>query len=438
MTEQRRALTISEISRRIAQLVTVDEYLRGVWIVGETVDVRVSNGNCYLSLAEKDDNGRIVAQARACIWQSAFRSIAERFKAATGQDFRTDLNVMAYVTTTYHPVHGLALNIIDINPAYTLGDAAQRRARMVQRLKDEGIIDLNRSLRWPAAPMRVAIISAKGAAGYGDFIKQMCENKVRLKFTLRLFPAIMQGEKSPQSIIAALQAIALEADKWDCVAIIRGGGATGDLAAYEDYNLAAAIARCPLPVIIGIGHDRDTTLLDYVANLCVKTPTAAAERLISMGTQALATLEEKAQCIMLLLTDRLGAHHRQLDIIEGQLPVLASSVAERARTALATAQMTLLSVADHQLKPQRALLDGLEASARQASTVAVERAKERLTAIASILDALSPEATLRRGYTITRLNGHAVRDASALREGDLIETAFASGSAISIVKNKMS
>lgn len=436
MIEQKRALTISEISRRITQLVTVDEYLRGVWIVGETVDVRVSNGNCYMTLAEKDANGRILAQARACIWQSAFRPMAERFKTATGQEFCSDLNVMAYVSTTYHPVHGLALNIIDINPAYTLGDAAQRRARMVQRLKDEGIIDLNRSLQWPAAPLRVAIISAKGAAGYGDFVKQMCENKPRLRFTMRLFPAIMQGEKSPQSIITALKAIALEADKWDCVAIIRGGGATGDLAAYEDYNLAAAIARCPLPVIIGIGHDRDTTLLDYVANITVKTPTAAAESLISMGTQALAAIEERAQCIMLLLTDRLGSHHRQLDIIEGQLPVLAASVAERARAALSATRMALLSVADRLIKPQRALLDGIETAARQASAFAVERAKERLSALSSVLDALSPEATLRRGYSITRLNGRAVRDASSLSEGDQIETAFASGSTISIVKNK--
>lgn len=437
MIEQRRALTISEISRRIAQLVTVDEYLRGVWIVGETVDVRVSGGNCYLTLCEKDADGRVVAQVRACIWQSAFRLIAQRFKAATGQDLRGDMRVMAYVSTTYHPVHGLALSVIDINPAYTLGDAAQRRARMVQRLKDEGIIDLNRSLPWPAAPMRVAIVSARGAAGYGDFVKQMCENKARLRFAMRLFPATMQGDKAPQSIISALQAIAQEADKWDCVAIIRGGGATGDLAAYEDYALAAAIARCPQPVIIGIGHDRDTTLLDYVASLCVKTPTAAAERLISMGTQALAALDERAQRIMLMLTDRLGAHHRQLDIIEGQLPVLATSVADRARAALDSARMALAGVADRRLKPQGAMLDGLEAAMRQASVFAVERARGRLDAIGSVLAALSPEATLRRGYSITRLGGKAVRDASALAAGDCIETVFASGSIISkiIIEN---
>lgn len=436
MTGQRRALTISEISRRIAQLVTVDEYLRGVWIVGETVDVRVSNGNCYLTLCEKDESGRVVAQARACIWQSAFRPIAERFKAATGQDLRSDLRVMAYVSTTYHPVYGLSLQIADINPAYTLGDAAQRRARMVQRLKDEGIIDLNRRLPWPAAPMRVAIVSARGAAGYGDFVKQMCENPARLRFSMRLFPAIMQGEKAPQSIIAALQDIAQEADKWDCVAIIRGGGATGDLAAYEDYDLAAAIARFPIPVIIGIGHDRDTTLLDYVASVVVKTPTAAAERLVGMGTQALAALEEKAQCIMLMLNDRLGAHHRQLDIIEGQLPVLAVSVAERARAALGAAQLAISSVGDRHLKPQHARLDGLEATMRQAAAFAVERARGRLDSIASVLDALSPEATLRRGYSITRIGGRAVRDASALADGDVIETVFASGTAISKVINR--
>lgn len=434
MNEQKRALTISEISRRIAQLVTVDEYLRGVWIVGETVDVRVSNGHCYLTLCEKDAEGRVVAQARACIWQSTFRQIAEQFKAATGQELRSDMRIMAYVSTTYHAVHGLALSVTGINPAYTLGDAAQRRARMVQRLRAEGIIDLNRSLPWPVAPMRVAIVSARGAAGYGDFVKQMCENKPRLRFAMRLFPAIMQGDKAPQSIIAALQAIAQEAGEWDCVAIIRGGGATGDLAAYEDYDLAAAIARCRLPVIIGIGHDRDSTLLDYVANLSVKTPTAAAERLIGMGTQALAALEERAQRIMLMLTDRLGAHHRQLDIIEGQLPVLATSAAERTRAALDAARLALASVAGRRLKPQMAKLDGLEATLRQASAFAVERARGRLDAIDSVLAALSPEATLRRGYSITRAGGKAVRDGSALADGDVIETVFANGSAISVVK----
>lgn len=427
MSAEARAYTLSQITGRLAQVVGADPLLRGAWLVAETVDVRVSGGHCYLELIEKDQAGRPVARCRATIWANVFRQLAGQFYAATGRQFASDLKVMVYGTVNFSPVYGLSVNISAINPAYTMGDAMRLRNEMIQRLTAEGIIDLNRSLAWPAFPQRVAIISAANAAGYGDFMNQLYSNAARLRFDTRLFPAVLQGERTAPSIIAALERIAAEQDSWDCVVIIRGGGGTSDLASFDNYDLAANIAQFPLPVIIGIGHERDITLLDYVANMRVKTPTAAAEWLIARGTNILATLQWMGAAMLQAVTDRMAGCHRQLAFYSGQLPALTGAVIAKGAKRLQATESALTMVIDRRIVPAAARLDALQGQLAQASAFALQRSRQRIEAAASLVAVLSPEATLKRGYTITRVNGRAVSLAADVAPGATIVTQFADG-----------
>lgn len=412
MTPQ--ALTLFELNRRVGEMLNSAPTLTDVWVVAETSDVRTSGGHCYLELIDKNpDTGAAVAKMRAMIWASRYARLNAEFRSATGSPLTSDIKVMVRASVSFHPVYGISLNITDINPEYTLGDLLRRRREMISRLQAEGIIDCNRSLQWPRVAQNIAVISAAGAAGYGDFINQLYGNSYRLRFSTRLFPAVMQGDKAAPSIIAALGQIAAECENYDCVVIIRGGGATGDLAAFDNYDLAAHIALFPLPVIIGIGHERDVTLLDYVANLRVKTPTAAAEWLVGRGVNELSRLTSIASEILNAATAALTTSHRRLDTIAGQLQPLTSGLIARERMRVGRVMSDAIAAAVHNV---------------------VERNAERLKSYASLLDTLSPEATLRRGFSVTRIGGRAVTDASQVAPGSRVTTTIASGSFDSIVK----
>lgn len=412
MTPQ--ALTLLELNSRVGEMLNSAPALTDVWVVAETSDVRTSGGHCYLELIDKNpDTGAAVAKMRAMIWASRYARLNAEFRSATGSPLTSDIKVMVRASVSFHPVYGISLNITDINPEYTLGDLLRRRREMIARLQAEGIIDCNRSLQWPRVAQNIAVISAAGAAGYGDFINQLYGNSYCLRFSTRLFPAVMQGDKAAPSIIAALGQIAAECENYDCVVIIRGGGATGDLAAFDNYDLAAHIALFPLPVIIGIGHERDVTLLDYVANLRVKTPTAAAEWLVGRGVNELSRLTSIASEILNAATAALTTSHRRLDTIAGQLQPLTSGLIARER-----------------MRVGRAMTDAIAAAVHNV----VERNAERLKSYASLLDTLSPEATLRRGFSVTRIGGRAVTDASQVSPGSRVTTTIASGSFDSIVE----
>ncbi|MDE6326694.1 MAG: exodeoxyribonuclease VII large subunit, partial [Duncaniella sp.] len=252
-----RAMTLAEFNGRITALFAAAPHLRNVWVTAELSDVRHNpSGHCYLELIQKDPaTGSTVARMRATIWSSTFARLSGEFFAVTGQRFADGIKVMVCLTASYHPNYGLSGNITDINPDYTMGDLLRLRREILRRLQAEGVLELNRQLEWPDVPLRIAVISAQGAAGYGDFIHQLYTSPARLRFTTRLFPASMQGDNTAPSIIAALEAIACDSEPWDGVVIIRGGGATSDLVAFDNYDLAANIAQFPLPVIIGIGHE---------------------------------------------------------------------------------------------------------------------------------------------------------------------------------------
>lgn len=401
------AITLLELNRRIAAAVTAAPGTRQVWVVAETSDVRSSGGHCYLELIEKNpDTGEALARVRATVWRSAYGRLAEEFRAATGAAFTSGIKVMVRVTAAFHPVYGMSVNIDAINPEYTLGDLLRRRREMIARLTAEGIIDLNRRLAWPQVPQRIAVISAPGAAGFGDFIHQLFTNPRCLRFEASLFPAVMQGQSAAPSVIAALDRIASRMDDFDCVVIIRGGGATGDLVAFDDYALAAHIAQFPLPVIIGIGHERDITLLDYVANMRVKTPTAAAEWLIARGAEALDHVAAVGAEILRLATERI----------------------HRARTALAAAAASLPELTRTVIGRQRERTGPLAAQALEQSVRnALSRQRDRLRASAVLVDALSPAATLRRGFSITRLDGRALTDPDQAPPGATLTVTLARG-----------
>lgn len=270
-------------------------------------------------------------------------------------------------------------------------------------------------------------MSAAGAAGYGDFINQLYNNPSRLKFTTRLFPAVMQGERTAPTVIAALDAIAAESDQWDCVVIIRGGGASSDLQAFDDYPLASNVAQFPLPVIVGIGHERDVTVLDYVANMRVKTPTAAAEWLIAHNEAALERVRLLASEILRVASDRLSGARTQLAYLESTLSIAPKGAVERATGRLRQATASLGSIGVRRISPELARLDHTVTAIATAQTNLIRRRNDHLNAIEQLLKALSPEATLRRGYSLTLFEGKAVRDAASLPCGAEVTTRVASG-----------
>ncbi len=402
------ALSLLELNTRISSAIAADASLRDVWVTAETGDLRVSGGHCYLELIEKDrQSGRPVARLRAIIWASQYARIASEFAAVTGRQLVSDLKVMVKATVSFHPIFGMSAVITAINPEFTCGDLIRRRMMMISRLTDEGTIDMNRTLPWPEVAWRVAVVSAGGAAGYGDFITHLYNNPSRLRFTTELFPAVMQGENAPRSIIAALESVAGRMDDFDCVVVIRGGGATGDLASFDDYDLAANIAQFPLPVIVGIGHERDVTILDYVAAVRVKTPTAAAEWLIGRMETALGRVREVASELFRLAVSKVSGGLQQLAYCQGLLPSLVLGKIGRARSSL-----------------DAAVPDAL----RHAADQIIRRHGDWLDAAARLIEALSPEAVLRRGYSVCRVNGRAVKDASALSPGDTLTAVLAKGS----------
>lgn len=425
-------MTLLQLQQRVTALLNVAS-TRDVWVTAELMDVAVRGGHCYMELVQKDSRGvSTVARARAIIWAGTFYGLNEKFRAQTGQTFASGLKVMVKVSVNYHAVFGLSLIISDVDASYTLGDLLRRRREILERLKNEGILEQNRQLDWPEVPWRVAVISAPGAAGYGDFVNQLLGNRFNLRFKVKLFPAVMQGDRAPSTIISALEAVAGDDSEWDCVVIIRGGGATSDLAAFENYDLAAKIALFELPVIVGIGHERDITVLDYVANMRVKTPTAAAEWLVGRGHEALARLQTLAVDIAAAARSVTAGYNQRLAHCAGMLPVLPGAVVDRQRSRLNAARAAMASLVGRtDVEKMR-----LEASGRGVAVATcniINRNTERLTALGRLLEALSPEATLRRGFSVTRVDGRAVTSAAQLAEGTVVTTIFAEGSAESTI-----
>ena len=427
------AITLLEFNRRVNRLLH-DVSVQRCWVVAETSDVMLRN-HCYMELVQKNPvTGLTEAKARAIIWASRFAVLRNMFEAATGQAFGNGLKVMVEVSANFHEQFGYSLVITDINPTYTIGDMARQRMEIISRLRREGLIGLNKELDMPAVPQRIAVVSAGTAAGYGDFMDQLHGNASGLKFYTCLFPAVMQGVNTPASIISALNRIYENAELFDCVVIIRGGGATSELNAFDNYDLAANVAQFPLPVIVGIGHDRDTTVLDEVANVRVKTPTAAAEWLVGRAQSALDTLNAVSDMIADMASEMIASARQQLAYYTGTIPLVAENIVTRNKAMLQNYVSAIPLRAHLRIETAGKDLGAWKERVAVAASQCVAREKMRLQALDKQVELLSPERVLRRGYSLTVANGHVVTDAAELAKGDILETRFASGRVVSEVK----
>lgn len=422
---------LNSLVRRGLHACLPDEY----WIQAELSDVRSNySGHCYMEFVQKDPKSNaLIAKARGVIWSNVFMRLRPYFERETGQAFVSGIKVMVKVTVDFHELYGFSLTVVDIDPAYTIGDLARRRKEILKKLDEEGILTMNKELEMPEPLQRIAVISSATAAGYGDFCNQLHGNKFGFVFYTKLFPAIMQGDRVEVSVISALERIYADCDNWDVVVIIRGGGATSDLSGFDTYDLAAHCAQFPLPVITGIGHERDDTVIDMVSHTRVKTPTAAAEYIIGRMLETAGRLESLSERIRSEIPVRLNAESERISRLVARVPLVVQSRIQRENmrcerncSRLQMAWQKRFIREEHQLEvlPRLVML----AASR------MEKEKHRLELVDRILKSASPEHLLKRGYSITLYNGRAVRDTSVLKPGDEVETVLATGKFKSIVK----
>lgn len=428
------AISLVEFNRLIGGLLH-DASVQRCWVVAETSDVRQSGGHCYLELVQKDaQTGQTLARMRGIVWASVYARLRCEFERATGQSFASGMNVMVEVSANFHEQYGLSVVITSINPTYTLGDMARQRLEILNRLRSEGIIDMNKQLPWADVAQRVAVISAAGAAGYGDFMNQLHNNPSGIKFYTCLFPAVMQGQSTVTSVIAALERINDYADLFDCVVIIRGGGSTSDLNSFDNYDLAANVAQFPLPVICGIGHDRDNTVVDSVASVRVKTPTAAAEWLLDRAQSALDHVNALTDMVVDSATQMLSGARHQLAYFTSGIPLMADNIVVRHRARLQQIAAAIPVVAARRIDGAGKDLSFASQRVAMAARQCVANERQRVTGLEKQVELLSPDRVLRRGYSLTLRDGHVVTSASSLRAGDSLVTRFADGERTSVVE----
>lgn len=426
------------------------------WLVAEIGELRVaSNGHCYLEFVQKDDqSGSLVAKARGNIWQHNYVLLSRHFERMTGQPLSAGMKVLVQVSVSFHELYGYALQVSDIDPTYTLGDLARRRQAIIRQLEEDGVLRLNKELPLPRVIGRVAIISSATAAGYGDFCNQLEQSGV--PFVTRLFPAVMQGDRVESSVIAALDAIAAEAGQWDVVVIIRGGGATTDLGGFDSYLLAANVAQFPLPVLTGIGHERDDTITDMVAHTRFKTPTAVAAFLIENRSGEVTKLADLTHRLLQSAERRLQSERIRLGEVGPRLrlAVLRSLTSprqaldaltrwyERASTSYTAHQRERLLRIHAQLRLQshaslmkeRQRLGVCASLLEHAPASLLEREQKRLAALERGVRLAGPDRILALGFTITLKEGKPVNNADQLKSGDVLTTRFAHGEVLSEVK----
>ena len=381
------------------------------WVEAELSECRETRGHCYMELIQKDElSATPVAKAQAKCWANKWLTIRPYFERITGQQLHAGMKVLLQVYPQFHEAYGFSWIVNDIDPTYTIGDMARKRQEIIKKLKDEGVFDLQKELQLPMFCQRIAVISSQTAAGYGDFCNQLADNPYGFKFETQLFPATMQGEGVEQSIINALERI-YDTD-YDCVVIIRGGGATSDMSGFDTLALAENVANFPIPIITGIGHERDESILDMVSHTRVKTPTAAAAFLIEHLKEVLDVIDSSQDRIARYAQQKLTTLNSQLAIVSESIPRLFSLVKTRQESKLDIFEQRMRTSIDRRLTSE----------------------SHKLELISEKLKALDPTLLLARGYSITMHNGHAVRDASTLAPGTEIETRLAKGTIHSIIK----
>ena len=380
--------SLSELCAEIQEVVEND-LLERYWVRAEIASLS-ARGHCYMELVEEADDNMLAAKVRATCWSNVYSLLSAYFIQETGQALRVGMQVLVEVSVAFHPVYGLSLNVWNIDPTYTQGDLAKQRQATILRLTEDGVMELQQRLELPTLILKVAVISAADAAGYGDFCDQLQNNRFGVKFEVELFAAVMQGDHAPKSIIKALNEIVSEEEKWDIVVIIRGGGATTDLGCFDDYELASHCAQFPLPILSGIGHTRDMSIVDMVAHTSVKTPTAAAEWLIERVAEQVEMIRQLALRLQRATQHAVVQENNKLQ-----------------------AYMQRMSHAAQRLLMQE---------------------QNRLQMWTKMIELHSPERIFKMGYSLTMVNGKPVMRKEDVKEGDVLKTYLQDGVVESVVK----
>lgn len=428
------ALSLKDLNELVSEVIRLQ--IRGsYWLEAELSQMNENRGHCYMEFVQKDEtSNNIIARASGRCWASTWSQIKLYFERITGQNLHTGMKIMVQVSPQFHVQYGFSWIVEDINPEFTMGDMMRKRNEIIAQLKDEGVFDLQKELRLSSFASRIAIISSNTAAGYGDFCNQLANNEFGLTFQTELFQATMQGNRAEGDIIACLNEINAREEEFDVVVIIRGGGATADLSSFDTLLLAENVANFPLPIITGIGHDRDESVLDLVSFLKVKTPTAAAAFLIERLSSTLSRVLEAEKNIHDYVHLRLEREYNHLNNLASRVPLLFSVVKtqqefhlDRLLQKMITTMTAYLHQEQHKVEIRyNQLLSGVQRT--------ITDNKYHINLIEQKLKSLDPEILLKRGYSMTLSNGKVITNANQLKDGDVLTTKLSEGEVKSIVK----
>ena len=427
MNNLNRTLTLYELNSLVASVIDIDlpdEY----WVEAELSEAREVRGHCYMELVEKDEFANTpMARASAKCWASRWAVLRPKFERVTGQHLHAGMKLMLRVRAQFHAAYGFSWIVSDINPEYTMGDLARRRQEIIRQLKAAGVFDLQKELRLPMFAQRVAVISSPGAAGYGDFCRHLADNASHYIYNVKLFAATMQGEDVERSVIDAFERIYERVNEFDAVVIIRGGGATSDMSGFDTLALAENVANFPLPVITGIGHERDECVLDMVSFVRVKTPTAAAQYLIDNLARTDQLLDTLADRIASRVQHRMEIERVRLASVSERIPMLFSLVKTKEWSRADLLMQRIATAVSRRMVVVTTHLDTVQHTIDTTVRRILDTERHRLDLLAHRVEAENPERLLRRGYSITTYKGKAVRNAAELPKGAVVETRVAQG-----------
>ena len=456
MSEEIKTYTLSELQHEIKESIS-EQFPFAVWIVAEINTLtRHKSGHCYMELVQKSKTSNsIIAQARATVWANKFSFISAYFESETDSELAAGMNVMLQVTITYHEVYGLSLNVIGINPTYTIGDMERAKKEIIARLINEGVFDMNKTQSFPAVVQNIAVISSSTAAGYGDFVNHLETNTYGYHINITLFEAAMQGEQTETSVLDALNRIGEEYENYDAVAIIRGGGSKNDLSWFDNYNIAYMVTQFPLPVISGIGHERDESIVDMVAHTRMKTPTAVANFIIDYNSKFEEQIDSTSSEIFgiakdFLMSSEMYLNNMTMSIMKVRTRLskdtercdrIMSEIRTGLNVRMKEEEMKLNMMGNKlETSPRRLIseqeshLNGIKELISRTTKHRIEKANEKLSFLEHRLTLNDPRTILKRGYSITRINGKVVTNDLETNEGDIMETLLYDGKVTSMVK----
>lgn len=426
-------LTLYELNSLVKETIELT-FTQQFWVEAELADATERRGHLYLDLVQKDEHSATpIARASARCWASVWASVRPRFERTTRQRLTAGMKVLLRVYPQFHQAYGFSWIVTDIDPTYTLGDMQRQRQEIIDRLKRDGVFDMQRELTLPMFCQRIAVISSATAAGFGDFCNHLQHNDYGFHFAVELFPAIMQGEQVEPTVISALDSINSRIDDFDCVVIIRGGGATVDMSGFNTLLLAENVANFPLPVITGIGHDRDESIIDMISFMQVKTPTAAAafliERLLNVSERITAATSSITRCVQ----EKLEYERIRLTALSTRIPILFSLTKTRQLSIIDSLTQRMTAAVQQDIRQRQHQLQIAAQRLAPATQRTMQQEQHRLQMLTQRTAALDPAAILRRGFSMTLCNGRFVTDASQMENGDIMETRLANGTVLSRV-----